>query len=429
LAGEPRARASLWRQPDFLKLWGAQSVSQVGTQVSLLAIPVIAAITLDASPGQMGLIAAAETFPFLLFGLFAGVIVDRMRRRPILIWTDFGRAALLFAIPVGWWLELLSISLLIAVAFLVGTLNVFFDVSYQSYLPALVRRADLVEGNSKLASSQAGAQVAGPGIAGGLIELLGAPVAVIVDAASFLVSGVLLGLIRKEEPEVEAPAGQRSIMRDIGEGLSYIGRHRLLRPIAACTGISNLFGGMAVAVLVLFAARELAITPGLLGLIFGIGSTGFLLGAILAGRVALKLGVGPAIIAAGFVACLGVSIIPLTGGSPLVASATLVVSVFISGFAGAIYNITQVSLRQAITPDRLLGRMNASMRFLVWGTIPLGNLAGGALGELIGLRGTLAVAAAGSLLAPLWPLLSDVRHVRDYADEPLLLEPRAAPAD
>ena len=412
-----QSRGSLWKHHDFLKLWGAQSVSQVGTQVSFLAIPVIAAISLDASPREMGLLAAAETSPFLFFGLFAGVVADRMRRRPILIWTDIGRALLIGIIPVLWWLDVLSLVNLTVLAFGVGVLNVFFEVSYQSYLPVLVERSQLVEGNSKLETSRAGAQVAGPGLAGAIIQIAGAHVAVILDAATFLVSGLLLGRIQTHEPEPERPKARTSVGADVREGLSYIWGHGLLRPIALCTGTLNFFGGALMALLVIFATRDLGLTAGAIGIVFAAGSLGFLGGAVVAGKVGRALGVGPAIITGSAIAALGTFGVALAGGPRPAIWATLIFSIAIGNVGHAIYNITQVSLRQSITPDRMLGRMNATMRFLVWGTLPLGSLAGGVLGGVVGVRTTLIVASVGGLAATLWPTLSDVRHTQTYEGE------------
>lgn len=406
----------LWRHREFMWLWGSQTVSQFGTQVSLLAIPLTAAVTLDASAGQMGIVTAAETAPFLLFGLFAGAIVDRVRRRPILIWTDIGRALLLALIPLAWALDVLRIELLIAVGFLVGVMNVFFDVSYQSYLPGLVERRHLVEGNSKLETSRAGAQIAGPGIAGGLIQVLTAPVAIVVDAVSFIISGILLGFIRKEEPEPVPRPADRSMFSEIGEGVSFIARHRLLMPIAGCTATSNFFSGMVVALLVLYLTSDLDLSAGLIGLIFAAGSVGFMLGALTASRVASRIGLGPTITLSIALSGAGFWLIPLAGGPRLVTIGMLVLALFVFSAGGAVYNINQVSLRQTITPDHLLGRMNATMRFLVWGVLPLGNLAGGVLGELIGLRATLFVGVAGATLAVLWPLLSDVGRLKEHPE-------------
>ena len=409
-------------------LWGSQTVSQFGTQVSLLAIPLTAAVTLDASAGQMGIVTAAETAPFLLFGLLAGAIVDRVRRRPILIWTDIGRALLLALIPLAWVLDVLRIELLIVVGFLVGVMNVFFDVSYQSYLPGLVERRHLVEGNSKLETSRAGAQIAGPGIAGGLIQVLTAPVAILLDAASFVVSGIMLGFIRKEEPEpAPRPAG-RSMLSEISEGISFIFRHRLLLPIAGCTATANFFFGIVVALLVLYLTRDLGLSAALIGLIFAAGSVGFMLGAVTANRFPGWIGLGPTISLSIAVSGAGLWLIPLADGPRPVTIGILVLAQFVFSAGSAVYNINQVSLRQTITPDHMLGRMTATMRFLIWGVLPLGNLAGGALGELIGLRATLFVGVVGATLSVLWPLLSDVGRLQALPETVDEEQPAPAPA-
>jgi MFS family permease len=377
----------LWRHPDFLKLWAGQTVSLLGSQVTALALPLTAVLTLEAGPIQMGLLGVAGSAPFLLIGLLAGVWVDRLRRRPILIGADVGRALLLGSIPVAALLGLLRIEQLYLVAFLVGILTVFFDVAYQAFLPALVPRARLVEGNSKLEASRSIAQIAGPGLGGGLVQLVTAPVTLVADALSFLGSALFLALIRAPEtaPTSEARA---SVWREIGEGLRVVLGNRLLRAIAGCTGTWNLFSNVMFAVLVLYATRELGIEPAVLGP----GRT--IVGAALFGSATSLL-------------------IPLAQGPAAVVVALLTVAHFLMGLS-VVYNITQVSLRQAIIPDRLQGRMNATMRFLVWGTLPMGSLIGGVLGETIGLRPTLVVGALGSLLASVWLLFSPLRHLRDH---------------
>lgn len=420
------ARSVLWRHRDFLKLWSAQTVSQAGTQISLLAVPLIAAVTLDVSPVQMGILGAMQTLPFLLFGLLAGVFVDRRRRRPILITTDLARAALFAIIPLAWWGGWLSYWLLVFVSFGAGVMTVLFAVSYQSYLPALISRKHLIDGNSKLESSRAGAQMIGPGLAGILIELITAPAAMIVDACSFLVSGLLLSSILTREPDPEPVEAGRSIRSDIVEGLSYIFRHPLLRPIAACTATSNFMSGIEIAVIILFATRTLDLDAGLIGIIFAGGGIGYLLGATVAGRIGQSIGVGWTIIGGIGLTGLGMLFFPLAGGPPLVATGILIVGMTIGGVGGALYNITQVSLRQAITPDRILGRMSATMSFVVRGAIPLGSLVGGVLAEWIGLRATMGVVALGALAAILWPLFSSVRDVVEYPEDEVNL-PTDAP--
>jgi MFS family permease len=361
----------------------------------------------------MGLLGTFEFLPFLLLSLFAGVWVDRLPRRPILIVGDFGRALLLGSIPLAAVLGVLRIEQLYIVGLGTGVLTVFFDVADQAYLPALVNREHLIEGNSKLEVSRSVAQIAGPGVAGGLVQLITAPLAILVDAISFLISAVFVLFIRAAEPpEIAHQAKTSSMWRDLKEGLGVVLGNPLLRSIAGCTATANLFQNGLMAVFVLYVTRELGIEPALLGVIFAAGGPGALIGAVLAGRVADRFGLGATII--GSSAATGISgvLVALAGGPPLVVAAILVVSMFIGGMTNPIYNINQVSLRQAITPDRLQGRMNASMRFIVWGTIPIGALLGGVLGDAIGLYPTLALMAACEFLAPLWVLFSPVRQLK-----------------
>ncbi|HEU4328636.1 MAG TPA: MFS transporter [Roseiflexaceae bacterium] len=417
----------LWRHADFLKFWFGQTVSVFGSAITGLALPLVAAIALNATPAQMGLLGAAATAPFLLVGLFVGVWVDRKRRRPILIATDIGRALLLLIIPLAAWLGALRIELLYLVEFLVGVMTVFFEVAYQSYLPSLVTREELVEGNSKLEVSRSAGQIAGPGLAGLLIELITAPIAIIVDAVSFLLSGVALALIRRPEPEPEQPAERNSIWKDIGEGLSWVGKHPLLRPIICCTATTNLCTGMWGAVLTLFMIDQLKLSAGMMGLIMSIGAPGTMVGALVAAKVAQRIGLGPAIVGSALLGGLSGLLIPLAGIFPAAGVPLLIGSQFFMGMAFVVYNINQISLRQTITPDRLMGRMNASIRFVVWGILPIGALLGGALGTLLGIFPTLVISSLGLLLAFLWVQFSPVRALREQPT-PVEDAPVAAPA-
>ncbi|MGI8857146.1 MAG: MFS transporter [Thermomicrobiales bacterium] len=406
----------LWRHANFLRLWTGQTISQFGSQITLLALPLTAALTLHATPAEMGILSAAETAPFLLVGLFAGVWVDRLRRRPILLITDCARGVLLLAIPLAALLDALTIGLLYAVAFLVGILTVFFDVAYQSFLPALVGRAQLVEGNSKLEVSRSAAQIVGPGIAGGLVQLITAPLAIIVDATSFLISALFLVFVRVPEPASAPRAERQTVWKDIGEGLGVVFRNPLLRAIAGCTATGNLFSNIVQAVYILYVTRQLGLSAGVIGAIFAIGSIGFLAGALLAGRVARWIGLGPTIVSSILFGCFGMILIPVANGPATLAVPLLVIAQFAAAFGSPIYNINQVSLRQAITPDHLLGRMNATMRFLVWGTLPIGALIGGALGGAIGLRPTLVIGVIGQFSAFLWVFFSPVRTLREQPE-------------
>jgi MFS family permease len=402
-----------------MKLWTGETISQIGTQITFLALPLTAILILKATPFQVGLLGTLEFLPFILVGLPAGVWVDRLRRRRILIAGDLGRVIALGSIPIAYELGMLHIAQLYLVAFVTGIFTVFFDVAYQSYLPSLVDRDQIVEGNAKLEISRSGAQLAGPGLAGALIQALTAPVAILADAISYLGSAVFVFLIRKKEAPVErhGPDGAKPRMRsEIWEGLRYVLGNKLLRPIAACTATSNLFSQVAGAVVLIFAVRRLGMSPGTIGLAFALGNIGFLLAAFIAPRVAQRLGIGRTIV--GSAVLFGFTWIPAALMTKETAFLSLLAGMFIGGFGGTIYNINQVSLRQSITADRMQGRMNATMRFMVWGTIPIGYFLGGVLGESIGLRPTLWVAAIGSLLAFIPPLLSPVRTLERIPEMP-----------
>jgi MFS family permease len=421
---------SLWGDREFMKLWVGETISQFGSQVTLLAIPLAAAVVLGATPAEMGILAALETLPFLLLSLPAGVWVDRARRRPVLIAGDLVRAVALFTVPIAALAGVLSMLLLYTVAFVAGVATVFFDVAYMAYLPGLVRRDQLVEGNSKLELSRSAAQFGGPGMAGLLIGWLTAPVAVLVDAASFLASALSIAVIRRPEssPSTVAvrgedddrdassrsagsPGSMGRFVADIREGLAVVLRNPMLRLIAATTMTSNLFSSAGFATLMLLLTRDLRLDAVQIGIGFAIANVGSLAGAMLANRVSRRLGIGPTLALAtgiGDLALLGVGF-----ATPETALMVLIVAMAVSGMGGTIYNIVQVSLRQAITPDRLQGRMNASMRFIVWGVMPIGSIAGGTLATVIGVRETIIIAFAASNLAVLWVVLTPLRRLRE----------------
>jgi MFS family permease len=406
----------LWRHADFVKLWAGQTISLIGSGITALAFPLTAVMVLEATPTQMGILEAAGALPALLWGLFAGALADRCCRRPILIAADVGRAVLLALVPIAALTHLLRIEVLYVTAFLLSTLGLFFGVAYGPFLLSLVGREQLVEGNSKLEVSRSVAEIVGPGLAGWLVELVTAPISIAVDALSFLISGLCLGLIRAPEPAPD-PAGQRrSIWREIGEGLCLVGSDRLLRAIASCMAVLSLFNAALEAVCLLYVTRELGIEPGLLGLIFASGSVGFLVGALLPGLVTRRFGLGPATIGGILLAALSDLLTPLAGGPNAVVVGILVVGQFLFGLGLTIFNVGQVSLRQAVTPDHLQGRMNGTMQVIALGIVPLGGLLGGALGETIGLRTTLVVTALGEMTAAAWLLFSPLRSLRERPD-------------
>jgi MFS family permease len=409
-------RGGLWRHRDFLKLWSAETISQFGSQVDDIAIGLVAILVLDASAFEVALLATINFLPFILFTLPAGVWVDRLRRRPILIAGDLGRFALLTTIPVAYVADVLTLWQLYAVVFLTGVCTVFFDVAYQSYLPALVERRQIVEGNSKLVVSQSAAQVGGPGLGGFLVELLTAPYAVLVDALSFLASAFFLFRIRtpEERPERGAPGERTSIWTELKEGLRFVLGNPNLRAQAGCTATSNFFFNVTWAVLLLYFVRVLELSPSTIGIVFSVLGLGSLLGAVVARRISDRLGIGPTTIAVTIFqgpASLVIALAPVDTPLPYLFAGGIAL-----GFAIVVYNIVQVSYRQAICPLRLQGRMNSVMRFIVWGTIPLGALAGGALGTWLGLRETLVIGAVGGGLSFLWILLSPQRHLREMPE-------------
>jgi MFS family permease len=408
----------LWRHADFLKLWSAETISVFGTQISQLALPLVAILVLDASTFEVAALSTFEFLPFILFTLPAGVWVDRMRRRPILIAGDLGRAVLLLTIPGAYVADVLTLAQLFVVGFLVGICTVFFDVAYQSYLPSLVERDHIIEGNSKLEISRSAAQLSGPGLSGALVELFTAPYAILVDGLSYLGSALFLFRIKTSEaaPRPERSEAERTSMWvELKEGLRFVLGNPNLRAQAGCTATSNLFGSVGFAVLLVFAVRELDLSAGLIGLALSIGAAGSLLAALTARRISRRFGIGPTTIAASLLWGPGTLLFALapvgTAAVPFFVAGMVVLS-----FSGVTYNIVQVSYRQAICPPRLQGRMNSVMRFIVWGTIPVGTLTGGLLGTWVGLRETLVVSAVGGSLAALWIIFSPQRHLREMPE-------------
>jgi MFS family permease len=410
----PRFASPLWRNGDFLLLWAGQTISQFGSQVSGLALPLIAILVLNASAFEVAALGVVEFLPFALFSLPAGVWVDRLRRRPILIIADWGRAVALASIPIAYFAADLGLWHLYVVGFLVGGLTVFFDVAYQSYLPALVTREQLVEGNAKLEVSRSGAQVAGPAIAGVLISALTAPYAIVADAVSFVASALCLSRIRRAEP-TPAAAERLPMRTEILEGLRYVAGHSILRPSMIYVATNNFFSTLLTSVVLVFAVRELHLSAATVGLTFTLSNFGFLAGALFANRLGLRFGVGPVLVGSAAASGWGLLLIPLA--TEAVAVAFLATAFFVFTFCAVVYNVTGISLMQAITPDRLLGRMNASRRFVVWGVIPVGMLLGGAIGDNVGLRTAMWVGAVGASVAFVPLLLSPVRSILTMPDE------------
>jgi MFS family permease len=405
-----RRRGGLWHHLDFRRLWIGETVSQFGTMISQRALPLVAILIVHASTFEVGLLTTFETLAFLLVGLPAGAWVDRMRFRSVLMLNDVIRALAIGSIPFVDAFGALTIEQLYVVALVVGVSTVFFDVAYQSYLPELIDRKSLVEGNAKLQASESVAQVAGPSVGGALIQALTAPYAIVVDAVSFLWSAGWVAAIKVRPPR-PARKPDRHLGREIAEGVRFVVHNRMLRAIAMCTGSSNLFSSIMLAVYYVLLARELRLSAGVIGLLSSIAAIGGVIGSLLARRVAGRFGQGPTIWLS--VLCGGPTLFVVPFVHRDWTLALLALGQLVWWTSAVVYNITQVSFRQGLCPPALLGRMNATMRFLVWGTMPLGGLIGASLGAWLGVRETILIAAIGGSLVWLPPFLSPLRTMRE----------------
>ena len=392
---------SLWRHADFLRLWSAQAVSAFGSRITREGLPLAAVLTLDATPVQLGILAALGYGPGLVIGLFAGGWADRHRRRPLLIGSDLARMVLLLSIPLAAWSGLLAMGQLYVVAALVGAASVVFDIADHGYLPGLIDRDQLLEGNSKLAVTDSVAEVGGPALAGLLFQLLTAPIALVVNAATYAVSAVLLLAIRRPEPPVEIKPGQRHPLSDLLFGLRAIGDQPLVRPLLGAALLQGLFGAFFAALYMLFAIQTLKIAPALLGLIIAMGGVGALAGALLARLATRRLGPGRAIVIMGGTGALSLMLVPLAPAGPVSGPAFLIAAQLIGDAFMVAAIIPAVTLRQSLFPQSMLGRTSAVFHVAAGATMVVGALVGGALGQVLGVREALWIGAAGVLAGPL----------------------------
>ena len=402
---------SLWRDREFVKLWAGQAISQVGSRITRTALPFAAVIVLGAGPLEMGFLGAVSAASILVFGLFAGAWADRLRRRPILILTDLGRAAVLATVPIAALQGSLTMTLLYVVAAVTSVLTVLFDASYQAYVPSLVSRDNLVPANSKMALSESIAEVSGPGIAGFLVQALTAPVAIAVDAVSFVVSAVSIALVRRPEPP-PAGRGDTHILGEIADGLRTSWRNPFLRAMGLRAANAALFAGFYASLYPLFTVKVLGLSPSIIGVVIAAGGAFAVVGAAIAERVVRHFGFGPAMIAALVAASLATFLHPMAHGSVLLCCVFLIAAQA-GDFAWPLLNVTEISLRQAVAPPAALGRVNSAMSLLFSGVIPIGSFVGGALAEVIGVRPAMFVGAAGFALSSLWVVFSPIRHLRE----------------
>jgi MFS family permease len=421
----------LWRHRDFNKLWLGQGISSVGSQVTLLALPLTAVLYLHASTGQVGLLSAAGLLAYSGPSLLFGVLADRVRRRPLMIAADMGRTLVIALIPVLAWTKSLSMPVMYAVALTQGCLTVIFDVSYRSYLPGLVGKDALLAGNSRLQGTDSVAQVAGPGLAGLLMELLGPPFALLVDAGSFVASWASLLSVRTPEPSPQRAApgerrGARAVFSDIGAGLSFIYRSPVLRALAGSASIFNFFSQLQITLFLVYAPRVKHIPAGGVGLIFVCLGLGGVAGSFTVRRLIARFGYGPMLLTGYILGAAMVLCIALVPGSPTVATAIYTGVYFICGYGLITANIAMGTLRQIAAPGPLQGRVNASFRFAIMALMPFSALLAGLLGEQFGLRPALFICSAGMPISVIWICLSPTRNVR-AAEEIALPEPATLP--
>ncbi|MFI5692639.1 MFS transporter [Kribbella sp. NPDC051586] len=404
---------SLWRDRRFRTFWSAQAVSEFGDRITELALPLIAVTMLDASPSQVGLLTAAVWLPNLA-SLFIGAWVDHRRdKRPLMIAADLTRAALLLSLPVAYWLDLLSLGHLYAIAILAGTAHVVFNTAYASFFVRLVQRDQFLEANSKLSATRSISFMAGPAAAGALVQWLTAPVAIVVDALSFVFSAVQISRVDVPPADVGPDEAAESLLQRARAGMRYLLRHPYLRRSLACSTTVNFFNLMSSALLVLFASRELGLSAGTIGLAFGIGAAGSLVGAVAASPLSRLIGVGP-LIAVGAVVFPGsIAIAALADGPTWVKAMALGAAEFVGGFAVMCFDIPNNALQASVTHDYMRSRVSGAYSSINYGIRPLGAVVGGLLGTWIGVRETLLVSAAGGFLAVLWLIGSPNLRTRE----------------
>jgi len=408
----PKERNGLWHHPGFLLLWGGQTVSQFGSQVTLWVLPLVAVLTLRATPFQMGILALMGRLPILLVGFMAGMLVDRVSYRIVLIVTDFGRAALIGSIPLAAVLHRLSLPQFYGVAFLVGTFSIFFDVAYQSFLPVLIERSQLVSANSRLEASNALASILGPGFAGVLVQLFSGPIAILVDAFSFLLSALSLMGIRVQETTRSMSIKHQWLWSEMSEGVRFIWQQPIVRVLMLTSALFNLFDAMLLAEYVIYLTRTLGLNAVFVGAVGAAGGVGWLLGALLTGPITKRVGLGSTLSACILMACLAEACIALAAGPFLFVLCLVMTGELLIQCSATIYVINTTSIRQMLLPAEIRGRVNAVVRVIAGGSTALGALLAAVIAQSYGVRVTLIIAALGALSAFVLIVTSPVRRVK-----------------
>ena len=403
-------------QAKFRKLWAAESVSQMGAQVSMVAFPLAAILILNAGTVQVGFLAAAERAPYLLFGLLAGVFVDRWNHRVVMIAADWTRAAAIVTIPILAWTNHLSIALMCLVVFVVGVATVFFDIAYQSILTSVVDQRDLINANRLLESSAVVSQVGGPGIAVLILRVLSAPYAIVVNAATFAFSALFLHSIGQVGAEPEESPEPASIRRELLSGLVFIRKTPFLRWIALIAGTWNLLLQALMAVFFVFLSHELHLSASAIATVVFVGAIGGVFGIAVMGRINAWFGVGPTVCIATGASAVGGIVLAFAGGAPTLAAVVVGAAFFLQNASNPLFDVNVITIRQTITPQHLMSRTTAAIRTIIWGALPLGALVGGFLGAAIGTRSSIVVLGVALLLPAGLTLISPIRKIRAISD-------------
>ena len=400
-----------------MKLWAGQTVSELGSVVTRTAVPLVALLVLGAGPLEMALLIVSASLAVLLVGFFAGAWVDRIRRRPLLIWADAIRAVLLFSIPAAYLAGVLRIEQMYVVVFLEGCLGALFDAAYPAYVPSLIGVDRVVEGNSKLATSSSLAEIGGPGIGGGLVQVIGAPFAILIDGISFVVSAISLTLIRRPEPPRPPRTSPTPIRLEILEGIQLVRQHPVLVPLTLRSIIAHVAGSFYGVLYTIYLIQDLRLSPLLLGVVISAGGVGSLIGSFFASRVIARLGFGPALIWTAAGASMVGVLTPLAGGPVLLAALMVFLPQLIGDGLQTIEGVAELSLIQGVIPDRILGRVNATLEVFSHGiAYPIGALLAAALAGWIGVRGGIAIGWAGMAVSILLLVLSPLPRVRQPSD-------------
>lgn len=409
--------ASLWRHADFLKLWAGQTISELGSVVTRTAVPLVALLVLGAGPLEMALLVVSASLAILLVGFAAGAWVDRLRRRPLLVWTDTIRAFLLISIPLAFAVHALRMEQLYVVMFVEACLGALFDAAYPAYVPSLIGVDRVVDGNSKLATSSSIAEIGGPGLAGALVQIVSAPFALLVDALSFAVSAISLVLIRAPEPARPARIVATPMRHEIIEGLRLVRRHRVLLAMTLRSVVAHVAGSFYGVLYVLYLVRELHLSPFLLGVVVSAGGVGSLVGSFFAARVISRFGLGPSLIWTAIGASLVGVLTPLAQGPLILATSMVLIPQLVGDGLQTIEGVAEISLIQGMIPDRILGRVNATLHVFSHGiAYPIGALAAAAVAGWIGIRGGIAIGWAGMALSIVLLVLSPLPRVRRPSD-------------